>query len=121
MEFPFNLTLLQIDNDNGPIIARNEILIHRRGPKNKNFGADSSTDLSRGLVLSVAQVNRSFAASHSRGTKPPCWRAKAALGQDKQRKLPFKIMYGLLGMSFVCLVSVRLLLSSVAVLYHVNA
>ena len=22
-----------------------------------------------------------------------CWRAKVALGQDKQRKLPFKIMY----------------------------
>ena len=31
--------------------------------------------------------NRLFAASHSRGTKPPCWRAKVALGQDKQRKL----------------------------------
>ena len=24
--------------------------------------------------------------------KPPCWRAKVALGQDKQKKLPFKIM-----------------------------
>ena len=36
--------------------------------------------------------NRPFAASHSRGIKKqPCWRA--ALGQDKQRKLPFKIMY----------------------------
>ena len=38
-------------------------------------------------------MNRSFVASHSRGTKPPWWRAKVALGQDKQRKLPFKIMY----------------------------
>ena len=37
--------------------------------------------------------NRPFAASNSRGTKPPCWRAKVAPGQDKQRKLPFKIMY----------------------------
>ena len=38
--------------------------------------------------------SRPFAASHSRGTKPqPCWRAKVALGQDKQRKLQFKIMY----------------------------
>ena len=37
--------------------------------------------------------NRPFAGSHSRGTKPPCWRAKVALGQDKQKKLPFKIMY----------------------------
>ena len=37
--------------------------------------------------------NRPFAASHSRGTKPPCWRAKVALGHDKHRKLPFQIMY----------------------------
>ena len=29
--------------------------------------------------------NRPFTASHSRGTKPPCWRAKVALGQDKQK------------------------------------
>ena len=115
MQFPFNLTLLQIDNDNGPIMARTQILIHRWGPKDKDF-----SDLSRGLVLSVARVNRPFAASHSRGTKQPCLRAKAALGEDKQRKLPLQIMYGLLCMSFVCLVSVRLLLSSVAVLYHVN-
>ena len=34
-----------------------------------------------------------FAASHSRGTNPSCRRAKVALGQDKQRKLPFRIMY----------------------------
>ena len=33
-----------------------------------------------------------FAASHLRGTKLPCWRAKVALGRDKQRKSPFKIM-----------------------------
>ena len=38
-------------------------------------------------------TNWPFAASHSRGTKAPCWRAKVALGQDKKRKLPFKIMY----------------------------
>ena len=37
-------------------------------------------------------LNRPFAAFHSRGTKPPCWDAKVALVQDKQRKLPFKIM-----------------------------
>ena len=35
--------------------------------------------------------NRTFAASHSRGTKPLCWNAKFALGQDKQGKLPFKL------------------------------
>ena len=39
------------------------------------------------------EFNRPFAASQSRGTKPPYWRAKVALGQDQQRKLPFKIMY----------------------------
>ena len=38
-------------------------------------------------------LNRPFAASHSRGTKPLSWRAKDAPGQDRQRKLPFKIMY----------------------------
>ena len=30
-------------------------------------------------------LNRPFAASHSHGTKLPCWRAKVALGQDKQK------------------------------------
>ena len=34
---------------------------------------------------------RPFAASQSRDTKPPHWRAKVVLGQDKQRKLPFRI------------------------------
>ena len=58
---------------------------------------------------------RPYAASHSSGTKPPCWREKVALGKDKQRKLLFRIMY-----AFVCLVPVRLLLASRAVLYHVN-
>ena len=51
--------------------------------------------------------NRPFAASHSRGKKPPRWRAKVALGQDKQK-------------TYIILVPVRLLLSSTAVLYHVN-
>ena len=69
-------------------------------------------------LVGFYQGNWPFAASHSRGTKPPCWRANVVLGQDKQRKLPFKIMYVFL---FVCLVPVRLLLSSLAVqLYHVN-
>ena len=31
------------------------------------------------------RFNWPFAASHSRGTKPPRWRAKVALGQDKQK------------------------------------
>lgn len=34
---------------------------------------------------------RSFVASQSRVAKPPCWRAKAALGQEKQRELSFNL------------------------------
>ena len=30
-------------------------------------------------------LDRPFAAFHSRGTKPPCWDAKVALGQDQQK------------------------------------
>ena len=41
-------------------------------------------------------TNRPFAARHSRGTKPPCWRAKVTLGQDKQRQLLSKIMFAFL-------------------------
>ena len=40
---------------------------------------------------------RPFAASHSRGTKPPWWRTKVALGQDKQKA------YIILNDSFLCL------------------
>ena len=56
----------------------------------------SRSRLVRSFLLSLSREkwgNRPFAASHSRGTKPLYWRAKVALGQDKQRKLPFKIMY----------------------------
>ena len=30
-------------------------------------------------------MDRPFAAFHSRGAKPPCWDAKVALGQDQQQ------------------------------------
>ena len=36
------------------------------------------------FLLIIQGENRPFAASHSRGTKPPRWRAKVALLQDKQ-------------------------------------
>ena len=62
-------------------------------------------------------ANRPFAANRSRRTKPPCRRPKVAMGQDKQRKLHLKLCTPL---SFVGLVPVRLLLSSMGVLYHVN-
>ena len=41
--------------------------------------------------------NRPFAASHSHGTKPLCWRAKVTLGQDKQKT------YIILNGRFLCL------------------
>ena len=40
---------------------------------------------------------RPFAAFHSRGTKPPCWDAKVALGQDQQKA------YIILNGNFLCL------------------
>ena len=48
--------------------------------------------------------NRPFAASHSRGTKPPCWRAKKS-HWNKTNKLDKLV-------SFVCHATVRHLLSS---------
>ena len=36
-------------------------------------------------ILCSETLNRLFAASHSRGTKPPRWRAKVVLGQDKKK------------------------------------
>ena len=44
-----------------------------------------------------SDVNSPFAASHSRGKKLPYWRAKAALGQDKQKA------YIILNGNFLCL------------------
>ena len=49
-------------------------------------------------ILCSETLNRPFAASHSRGTKPPRWRAKVALGQDKQ-----KTNYIILDGNFLCL------------------
>ena len=34
----------------------------------------------------ILAVNRPFAASHSRGIRPPCWRAKVALGQETNKE-----------------------------------
>ena len=45
-------------------------------------------------------------ASHSRGTKPPCWRAKVPRDETNKENYHFKFC-----MSFVYLVPVRLLLS----------
>ena len=59
------------------------------------------------LFLSIHPINRLFAASHSSGTKPPCWRTKVALGQDKQKA------YMSLNDNFLCLTCpARLLLFS---------
>ena len=59
--------------------------------------------------------NRSFPASNSRGTKPPCWRASIETRQINKELISFKTV-----IPFVCLLPVRFLFSSMAVLYHVN-
>ena len=61
------------------------------------------------------QRNRPFASSHSRDTKPPYWRARDALGEDKQRTNHAKWSE-----LFAFSVPVRLLFSSTAVLYPMN-
>ena len=35
------------------------------------------------MKRSEIRQNKPFAACHSRGTKPPCWDAKVAMGQDQ--------------------------------------
>ena len=42
-------------------------------------------------------INRTFAACHSRGINPPYWRAKVAVGQDKQKA------YIIINGDFLCL------------------
>ena len=42
-------------------------------------------------------MDRPFAAFHSRGAKPPCWDVKVALGQDQQQA------YIILNGNFLCL------------------
>ena len=37
------------------------------------------------MVFVHYYCNRPFAASHSRGTEPPCWRAKVSMGGDKPK------------------------------------
>ena len=58
---------------------------------------------------------REKAASHLRGTKSSCWRAKVALGKTNEGNYHIKLC-----VPFVCLVPVRLSLASMVVLYHVN-
>ena len=38
------------------------------------------------------KIKRPFVASHSQGTKSPRWRERYTLGEDKHRKLPFKMI-----------------------------
>ena len=45
----------------------------------------------------LVNPNRPFAARQSRGTKPPCWRTKVALGKDEQKR------YIILNGNFLCL------------------
>ena len=68
------------------------------------------------LIKGVMIPKRPFAASHLRGTKPPCWRAKVAQGQDKQKT------YMILSGYFLCLscLSATFALQHGGFLYHVN-
>ena len=38
-------------------------------------------------VAKKKRLNRLFVASHSRGKKPPYWKARYALGKDKQKEI----------------------------------
>ena len=52
------------------------------------------------MVFPVSEskaLYRPFAAFHSLGTKPPCWDAKVALGQDQHEA------YIILNGNFICL------------------
>ena len=60
-------------------------------------------------------LNRPFAASHSRGTKLPCWRETSHW--DKINKGNYHLKWC---MSFVCTVPVQLFLSSMTGLCHKN-
>ena len=71
------------------------------------------------LIVEQSQRNRPFAAFHSRGTKPPCWDAKVALGQDQQRA--YMILHGNFLQLFLCLsCSSATFTFQYAVLYNVN-
>ena len=39
----------------------------------------------KGININIYILNWPLTASHSRGTKPPCWRAKVPLGHGKQK------------------------------------
>ena len=41
----------------------------------------------RACVVKKKRLNRLFVASHSRCTKPPYWKARYALGKDKQKEI----------------------------------
>jgi len=58
---------------------------------------------------------RPFAATHSCGTIPSCWRAKDAQGEENKELTSFKMV-----ISFLSLVTGCPLLSIMAVLHHVD-
>ena len=61
-------------------------------------------------MVGKGEWNRPFAAYSHMVQKPPCWDARDALGQDKQRTYTFKMV-----IFFVCFVPVRLLRPNMAV------
>ena len=69
------------------------------------------------LVVSFTGVNRRrpFVAIHSSGTKRPCWRARNALAQARQKAYIINVIF-----FFVFLVPTHLLLSTMTVLYRMS-
>ena len=73
-------------------------------------GADQS------CVAKKKRLNRLFVASHSRGKKPPYWKARYALGKDKQKEITiFKN-----DVKLFCLVPLRPLHSSMVVRFKLR-
>ena len=68
-----------------------------------------------GNMTSHLSLCKPFSAIHSRGTKPPCWKAINALAQAKQKAYIVNMV-----ISFVHLLPRSLLLNRMAVLNHEN-
>ena len=75
----------------------------------------SKTDATITDTCDTRDPNSLVATSHSRGTKSPCCRVRDALRQDNKSLTSFKMVN-----FFVFLPAVCLLLSSMAVLWHVT-
>ena len=86
------MTHLNLTREGGSFVTS----LKREGNRSRNLSRNCLWDSYLGRAGQLL-ANRFFAASNSRGTKPPCWRAKVALGQDKQKE------HIILNGNFLCL------------------